>query len=372
MLFAAHLKTRLEPEPPNKPSPPQPGRHDVPPRTIAIIFGVMILGIIFGMLLVMPHYKPRKGRKRGGGLGHVILTQSVGRETNGMMWVASGTSWMGSPDGAPDERPPREVTINGFWMDKTEVTNDQFAKFVEATGYLTLAERTNRVAEFSGRQTPGSLVFVEAPSLSSVGNEWRFVPGANWRHPQGPGSDIDGKGSYPVVHVAWEDAMAYAKWAGKRLPTEAEWERAARGGLDRRSYIWGDELHPGGKFMANLWHGSSTNASLDGFVALAPVGSFPTNGFGLFDIAGNVSEWCVDRYNPNFYQHSPMLNPRNTATNSAAANALGSAAMERVARGGSWTSNEAESRDYHPAARLHFPPDTSRSDLGFRCVKEIQ
>jgi formylglycine-generating enzyme required for sulfatase activity len=361
----------------NEPKQPgqhkQPGPYDVPPKTIAIIFGVMIVGIIFGMLLVLPHYKPRKDRKRGGGLGHILLTQSVGRETNGMMWIASGTFWMGSGSGPADEQPIHEVTVNGFWMDKTEVTNDAFEKFVNATGYLTLAERTNSSSELPGAQGSGSYVFLPVTNSVALTGEWQFVQGANWRHPAGPGSSIEGKGNYPVVHVAWEDAVAYAKWAGKRLPTEAEWERAARGGLDRRPYIWGDELHPEGKFMANLWHESLTNTALDEFITLAPVGTFPTNAFGLLDMAGNVSEWCADHYDPNYYQHSPSLNPRSTnSVGTSSISSKGSASLERVVRGGSFASSEDNSRDYRPATRLHFPQSMSRSDLGFRCVTERQ
>jgi len=353
------------------PIPPQRGKHDLPPRTIALIFCGLIVGIIFGMMLVLPHYRPRKSRWRGTGLGHVVQTASVGRETNGMMWVPSGTYSMGSDTGPADEQPRHEVTVNGFWMDKTEVRKDEFDKLVNATDYLTLAERTNTTTAPQPLNPPGSLVFLETSTAASHTNHWQFVPGANWRHPAGPDSNIDSQGNYPVVHIAWEDAVAYAKWAGKRLPTEAEWERAARGGLDRKPYIWGDELHPGQKFMANLSHPASANPnSGDDFPGLAPVGKFPPNGFGLLDLAGNVSEWCLDRYDPDFYQHTPALNPRNTATNSIPPNASDTSSIERVARGGSCTSSETDSRDYQPASRLHFPQTTHRSDLGFRCVKD--
>lgn len=289
--------------------PPAPGQprsrrseHDVPPKTILMIAGVAAVGLGIGMLLIMPHYGPREPRRRSA-LSHYLPTASVGRETNGMMWIPSGTFMMGSEDGRPEEQPARAVTINGFWMDKTEVTNEEFERFVKATGYVTVAERKPDPKDFPNASlenlVPGSVVFTPPASDPGLSNHlawWKYVPGANWRHPEGPGSDIIGREKHPVVHVAWEDAMAYAKWAGKRLPTEAEWEYAARGGLNNQPYVWGHTREPQGRQMANIWQGHfpMSNSAIDGFKATAPVGSFPTNGYGLYDMAGNVWEWCAD------------------------------------------------------------------------------
>ena len=224
------------------------------------------------------------------------------KEDHGMVLIPAGTFWMGCEEPSfIDARPLHQVKINRFWLDKTLVTNEQFARFVHATGYKTVAERKPDAKDFPGAPpenlVPGALVFTppsQPVSLHSHYQWWRYVPGACWKHPEGPASDLNGKSRYPVVQVAWEDAVAYAKWAGKRLPTEAEFEYAARGGLDRKPYSWGDELKPGGKWRANIWQGSfpSSNTAEDGFTTTAPVGSFPANGYGIYDMTGNVWEWC--------------------------------------------------------------------------------
>src|SRR6266540_4932005 len=254
--------------------------------------------------------------------------------TNDMVWIRGGAFWMGSTSANPDEQPLHQVTVDGFWMDKTEVTNEQFEKFARATGYVTIAERKPNAKDFPGvpeeSLVPGSIVF-SPPSLDDLNRErtpagyeplkdypmenhfiwWRYVAGANWRHPEGPDSDIRGREQHPIVHIAWDDAVACCKWAGKRLPTEAEWEFAARGGLDRKRYVWGDELTPGGKWLANIWQGSFPlkNTLEDGFRGTAPVASFPPNAYGIYDMAGNVWEWCADWYLPDYYAHTPVKNP---------------------------------------------------------------
>jgi formylglycine-generating enzyme len=233
----------------------------------------------------------------------------AGRDADGssMVWILAGRSWRGS-DEIPDARPIAEVEVDGFWMDRTEVTNAQFAAFVQATGCVTVAERPPDPKLFPEAPpellVPGSIVFdpPDGPvDLRRPLSRWRYVPGADWRHPEGPGSTIEGRDDHPVVQVCWDDAVAYARWAGKRLPTEAEWEYAARGGMDRKPYVWGDALRPEGRWPANIWQGRFPveNTREDGFRSTAPVGSFPPNGFGLHDMAGNVWEWCSDWYRPD-------------------------------------------------------------------------
>ncbi|MFM9143896.1 MAG: SUMF1/EgtB/PvdO family nonheme iron enzyme, partial [Phycisphaerales bacterium] len=307
----------------------------------------------------------------------------------GMAWIPGGEFSMGSTDplARPDEQPVHRVRVAPFWMDETEVTNAQFAAFVAATGYRTVAERPIDWEELKKQVPPGtpkpddamlqpgSLVFTPPTSPVALGDAsawWRWLPGACWKHPDGPGSSIAGRERMPVVHVSFEDAQAYAAWAGKRLPTEAEWEFAARGGLDGKSFAWGAE--PLDATRCNIWQGHfpDTNTAADGFAGAAPVGSFPANGYGLFDMAGNVWEWCSDRYRPDTYAQraagAPVANPTGPMQSLDPRNPH--APESRVHRGGSFLCNDSYCASYRPAARMATPPHTALQHLGFRCVKD--
>ena len=292
----------------------------------------------------------------------------------GMVWIPGGTFWMGADDAsASDAKPVHEVSVNGFWMDRTEVTNRAFARFVKETGYMTIAERVPDAKDFPGappeKLVPGSIVFTPPAGKVSLNDPliwWRYVPGACWQHPDGPGSSIAGKDDYPVVHICWDDASAYARWAGKRLPTEAEWELAARGGKARARYVWGNDPLVDGKWPANIWEGHfpDTNSGDDGFARTAPVASFPANGFGLHDIAGNVWEWCSDRYRPGYDPHdrdNPVGPPTSYDPDEPGV-------AKRVQRGGSFLCSDQYCTRYLPGARGKGAVDSGASHVGFRCV----
>ncbi len=290
-----------------------------------------------------------------------------------MVWIPGGTFQRGSVEEF-DAQPVREIAIDGFWMDRTEVTNAQFAAFVTATGYVTVAEKAPdpRVFPDAPREllVPGSIVFSPPAGKVDFGRPlswWRYQAGANWRHPEGPDSSIDGRADDPVVHVCWDDAEAYARWAGKRLPTEAEWEYAARGALDRKQYVWGDEFRPEGRWNANTWQGRfpTQNSAADGYVRTARVGSFPPNGFGLYDMAGNVWEWCADWYRPDAYTSAQSRNPRGPES-SFDPDEQG--VPKRVMRGGSFMCSDEYCGRYRPGSRGKGAPDSGASHIGFRCV----
>ena len=295
--------------------------------------------------------------------------------TNDMVWIPGGVFWMGSDDGQSDERPVHPVTVDGFWMDRTEVTNERFEKFARSTGYVTIAERKPRAEDYPGatpdQLVPGSVVFSPPPKVESLENHfiwWKYLPGANWRHPEGPDSNLHGREKHPVVHVCWLDAMAYARWAGTRLPSEAEWEYASRGGLEQQPYTWGAEQVPDGQWRANIWQGRfpNENTLADHHRLTAPVGSYAPNGYGLYDMAGNVWEWCSDWYLPDYYDRSPPRNPAGPDT-SFDPNEPG--VPKRVQRGGSYLCSDLYCKGYRPSARMKTSPDTGLSHSGFRCAR---
>jgi formylglycine-generating enzyme required for sulfatase activity len=298
-----------------------------------------------------------------------------------MCWIPAATFVMGSDRHYPEEAPAHSVRVDGFWMDRCAVTNRDFERFVRDTGYVTLAERPADPRQYPGARpemlAPSSVVFVKPPArvdLGNVYNWWNYVPGANWRHPRGPTSSLDGLSNHPVVHVAFEDAAAYAKWMGKTLPTEAEWELAARGGLDGAEFVWGDELTPGGKPQANTWQGEFPwqNTLDDGYEWTAPVGTFPPNGYGLHEMAGNVWEWTTDWYRSTHEAAASACcapsNPRGGKLEQSFDPAQPIKIPRKVMKGGSYLCAPNYCRRYRPAARMAQPIDTSTCHLGFRCI----
>lgn len=317
----------------------------------------------------------------------LALHSAIAGQPDDMVWIAGGEFTMGSdlPGSRKNERPAHRVSVDGFWIDTYDVTNADFVRFVEETGYVTTAERpvdweemrkqlppgTPRPA--SEMLAPGSLVFTPSKGpvdLALMQNFWRWVPGASWQHPEGPGSDLKGRENHPVVHVSWEDADAYAKWAGKRLPTEAEWEFAARGGLVNQRFAWGNDFRPNARFMANIWTGDFPyrNTAEDGFAGTSPIASYPPNGYGLYDMGGNVWNWVADSYRPDAHVqqaaepscHNPVWSQPTSASN------------EHVTKGGSFLCHVSYCESYRPSARRGTPADTGMSHIGFRCAKSLE
>ncbi|UKJ76937.1 formylglycine-generating enzyme family protein [Azospirillum brasilense] len=300
-----------------------------------------------------------------------------------MVWIAGGTFRMGSERHYPEEAPVHQVSVDGFWIDRTPVTNRQFRRFVKDTGHVTVAERPPDPRDYPGALPhmlkAGSLVFSPPPHpvpLDDLRQWWTFTFGANWRRPYGRGSSIRGLEDHPVVHIAYSDADAYATWAGKSLPTEAEWEYAAQGGLDGAEFAWGDELAPGGRHMANIWQGAFPyqNTREDGYERTSPVTAYPPNGYGLYDMIGNVWEWTSDWYEPRHPAAAakPCCIPQNPlggreeASHDPCQPAI--RIPRKVVKGGSHLCAPSYCRRYRPAARQPEPIDTSMSHVGFRCV----
>lgn len=317
----------------------------------------------------------------------------------GMMHIPGGEFLMGSDSklAQPNEKPAHKVRVHSFWMDRHHVTNAEFRKFVEATGYVTTAERKPEWQSIrlqlppgtprppDDALVPGGMVFVGTPRpvpLTDYAMWWRYVPGADWRHPGGPGTSIVGKEDHPVVQVSYEDAQAYATWVGKRLPTEAEWEFAARGGLEQSTYAWGDKLAPDGKQMANIWQGQQTqpfpvvSPKAGGAVGTSPVGTFPPNGYGLVDMTGNAWQWVADWYRADQFQREAtsgrsLSDPTGpTASWDPADPGTPVDAPKRVTRGGSFLCNEDYCLSYRPSARRGTDPESSMSHLGFRLAMD--
>jgi len=341
-------------------------------RWAAVVLGlVLLIGVV-----VVGIWSPEWGK---------------GPAPEGMVWIPGGRFLMGTDDPHPffaDAHPIHEVEVSGFWMDETEVTNAQFARFVEATGYVTTAERTPTKEQIMAylprgwsepppeKLVPGSFVFDPPASAVPWDDEslwWKWVPGACWKHPEGPGSTIADRMDHPVVHVSWEDAQAYARWAGKRLPTEAEWEYAARGGLVQQPYPWGDaEPDADGYWRCNIWQGEfpHRNTLEDGYYRTAPVKAFPPNPYGLYGMAGNVWEWCQDWYRPDYYAHSPRYNPRGPEISYDPSRPHEALIPKRVQRGGSFLCSFGFCARFKVYGRGKGDVDTGTSHLGFRCVKD--
>lgn len=288
----------------------------------------------------------------------------------GMVRLPAGTFTMGSDRHYAEEMEPHEVTLDAFWIDRHDVTNAQFARFVAATGYRTVAERGRSEARFSGlpdaMRVPGSAVFVRG--ADGQPGRWRFVPGASWQQPEGPGSSIAGRANHPVVHIAYEDALAYARWLGRDLPTEAQWEYAARGGLEGKAYAWGDVFTPEGRAMANTWQGPFPvrNTGEDHHEGTSPVGCFSANGYGLYDMAGNVWQWTATWYRPG-HPFEPERNPAGPAERESVEPGQ-PGVPARVIKGGSHLCAPNYCMRYRPAARQPREPGMGTSHLGFRTV----
>jgi sulfatase modifying factor 1 len=304
-----------------------------------------------------------------------------------MVWIPGGSFLMGSNDFYTEEQPVHEVMVVGFWIDKHPVTNSEFRQFVEATGYVTVAERPPEPEQYPGIDpavlVPGSLVFQKPPQRVSLCDPqawWAYIPGACWKYPRGPGISVSLRDDHPVTHVAYEDAAVYADWAGKSLPTEAEWEFAARGGFSQAIFVWGNEFAPGGRIMANTWQGEFPwqNLAAGGCEGTSPVGSFPSNGYGLYDMAGNIWEWTTSFFKPRHQlgaaasccmPRTPLVNSQELSDTSEQP---GGRIPRRVVKGGSYLCAANYCFRYRPAARQGEAVDTSACHIGFRCVLRLK
>jgi formylglycine-generating enzyme required for sulfatase activity len=294
-----------------------------------------------------------------------IAARSPDDPREGMIYLEGGSFLMGTDDneGFPKdgEGSVREITLSPFYIDPCTVTNREFKRFIEATGYRTEAEQFGWSFVFHLFVSPQTAATVTSVVQNSPW--WWNVTGADWSHPEGPDSGIDDRMDHPVIHISWNDAMAYCRWAGKRLPTEAEWEFAARGGLVQKRYPWGDLLKPDGEHRCNIWQGKfpDKNNASDGYAGTAPARSFAPNGYGLYNVAGNVWEWCADWFSPTFHVNGPRVDPKGPPTGQA-----------RVTRGGSYLCHKSYCNRYRVAARTSNTPDSSTGNIGFRCAADVQ
>ncbi len=345
-----------------------PRKHQVPMRYFWLALAVALVGVGIGSVVVMRSLKKEdaKRARSAGALGHNVANTGPAD----MTWVPGGDFLMGSTNGPAEERPVHTVRLRGFWMDVREITNEQFEKFVRETGYKTVAERPADQRKSMGipeaEQVPGSWSFAGASATATA--PFRFVPGACWHQPDGPGSTNAAFGKLPVVHVAYDDAGAFATWARKRLPSEAEWAYAARGGMVQQPFPWGREAQTTNDLRANVWEGNfpANDLGLDGHRGTAPVGSFKPNGHRLHDLAGNVAEWCFDWFTPSAYTTGTETNPTGPVGD---VGGRPKDAPGRVVRGGSFLSPEGAISAFRTSARSHLEPWRSRSDVGFRLVK---
>lgn len=376
-------------------------------KTISAAFGLKALLMVFFILLLFAcknNHQAAEQIKKDSAHGCMAVPKRFESDTalsnikfngdtstKGMVLISGGTFNMGGDNNqaSEDELPKHTVAVSSFYMDMTEVTNAQFATFVKATGYITTAEKKPNWEDLKASLPPdtpkpndsllvaASLVFKPSTApvnLNDYSQWWSWVKGANWKHPQGPNSTIIGKDNYPVVHISWDDAMAYCKWAGKRLPTEAEWEFAARGGLIDNIYPWGNEAVNKGEAKCNSWEGNFPylNTKKDGYTTAAPVKQFKANGFGLYDMAGNVWEWCSDWYNASYYatiKGSVITNPQGA---DKSYDPQEPTAPKRSLRGGSFLCNDAYCSGYRVARRMKSSPDTGLEHTGFRCVRDAK
>lgn len=352
---------------------------------------ILMIGLAaFSTVYVVTKLRNSSPEKPTAGTTSGVATDASHPEvsSDGMVLITGGEYTIGTDSelGWPDEKPAHKVRIDDFWIDVTEVTNSQFALFVESTGYVTTAERAPSVEEVLAQSPPGtpappkeslvagSLVFSMTGGpvdLKDYTQWWKWTPGASWRHPEGPDSNLDGREQHPVVHVSWDDAAAFAKWSGKRLPTEAEWEIAARGGLIDKPYVWGEEAPSDTRVFANIWQGAFPHANLktDGFVRTAPVKSFQPNGYGLFDMSGNVWEWCADAYDYEAYSRQDRTRVVSNPRVERSFDPRNPRSASRSQRGGSFLCNDQYCSRYRPSARHGLSPDTGMSHVGFRCVR---